>query len=119
MKILAKGRNLAIVLYDDTKTFAVCHANDDSAIERCLDSGRYFVLRISNEQGRKAYIGIAFNERNDAFDFNVSINEFKQELEREDKAAQMGDIPTEPMRDLSLKDGQKIKIKIVSALLAK
>ena len=42
-----------------------------------LDSGRYFVLRITNDKGRHAFIGICFNERNDAFDFNVALAEFK------------------------------------------
>lgn len=42
------------------------------------DSGRYFVLKIVNEQGRHAFIGIAFNERNDAFDFNVALQEHKR-----------------------------------------
>jgi hypothetical protein len=38
---------------------------------------RYFVLKIQNAQGKHAFIGIAFNERNDAFDFNVALSEFK------------------------------------------
>ncbi len=42
------------------------------------DSGRYFVLKIVNDQGRHAFIGIAFNERNDAFDFNVALQEHKK-----------------------------------------
>ena len=29
------------------------------------------MIRILNAQGKHAFIGIAFNERNDAFDFNV------------------------------------------------
>lgn len=112
---MAKGRIAAIVLLDDkNQTFAVCQVTDDSAVERTLDSGRYYVLRITNAQGRHAFIGIAFNERNDAFDFNVALAEFKSELEREDQASKMAELPVGPMKDLSLKEGEKIKIKIVS-----
>lgn len=96
----------------------MCQVTDDSAVERTLDSGRYYVLRITNAQGRHAYIGIAFNERNDAFDFNVALAEFKSELEREDQASKLADMPTGPMKDLSLKEGEKIKIKIVRTLCA-
>lgn len=60
--------------------------NDDSAVERTLDSGRYFVLKIANDKGQHAFIGIAFNERNDAFDFNIALSEFKAECERETQA---------------------------------
>ena len=95
--------------------FAVCEVTDDSAVERTLDSGRYFALRITNAQGRHAFIGIAFNERNDAFDFNVSLAEFKSELQREEQASKLSNSPVIPSKDLSLKEGEKIKIKIVSA----
>jgi hypothetical protein len=56
------------------------HNCDSSNIDKTLvtDSGRYFVLKIVNEQGRHAFIGIAFNERNDAFDFNVALQEHKR-----------------------------------------
>ncbi len=117
VKIVAKGRVAAIILLDDkNQIFAVCQVTDDSAVERTLDSGRYYVLRITNAQGRHAYIGIAFNERNDAFDFNVALAEFKSELEREDQASKLADMPTGPMKDMSLKDGEKIKIKIVRTI---
>lgn len=97
--------------------FAICQVTDDAAVERTLDSGRYFVLRITNAQGRHAFIGIAFNERNDAFDFNVALNEFKNELEREELANKLSsDLPVGPMKDMSLKEGEKIKIKIVRPL---
>ena len=55
-------------------------------VERTLDSGRYFVLKIANDKGQHAFIGIAFNERNDAFDFNIALSEFKAECERETQA---------------------------------
>jgi hypothetical protein len=118
LKIVAKGRKAAIFLLDDKNAiFAVCQASDEGAVERTLDSGRYFVLRITNQQGRHAYIGIAFNERNDAFDFNVALSEFRNEVEREEKASKFFESnPNNPPLDLSLKSGEKIKIKIVSYL---
>ena len=117
LKIVAKGKVAAIILMDaSNQVFAICQVTDDAAVERTLDSGRYFVLRITNAQGRHAFIGIAFNERNDAFDFNVALNEFKNELEREELASKLSEVPVGPMKDLSLKEGEKIKIKIVSLL---
>jgi hypothetical protein len=53
--------------------FAACSVTEESSVERTLDSGRYFVLKIQNAQGKYAFIGVAFNERNDAFDFNVAL----------------------------------------------
>jgi hypothetical protein len=116
MKIVAKGRTAAIFLLDDkNNVFAVCKVTDDTAVERTLDSGRYFVLRIINPQGRHAFIGIAFNERNDAFDFNVALSEFRNELEREEKAKkQFSDMYSHVPVDMTLKSGEKIKIKLVS-----
>ena len=95
--------------------FASCTVTDDSCVERTLDSGRYFVLKIQNAQGRHAFIGIAFNERNDAFDFNVALQEHKAECEREDKAAAEPAVSNIPMRDLSIKSGEKITVKIAGA----
>jgi hypothetical protein len=114
LKVVARGRNAVIQLIDaENKLFASCPVTDDSAVERCLDSGRYFVLRITNAQNKHAFIGLAFNERNDAFDFNVSLAEHKSECEREDKASQGLDAaPISQLKDLSLKEGEKITVKL-------
>lgn len=95
----------------------------DGSLERCVDSSRYFVLKIQNAQGacvrsvrlehvigpgaerrrhpygvgplfdgsmvcwlaahctwtgRHAFIGVAFNEREEAFDFNVALQEYEK-----------------------------------------
>jgi hypothetical protein len=119
LKIIAKGRLAAIMLMDasNNSVFAVCPVSDDAAVERTLDSGRYFVLRIQNAQGKHAFIGIAFNERNDAFDFNVALQEHKDSVEREEKAAKgIGELDLfnsgPVLQDLSIKEGEKLKINI-------
>jgi adaptin ear-binding coat-associated protein 1/2 len=116
LKVIAKGNQLAIILTDaQNNTFAICHVADDGCVERTLDSGRYFVLKITNAQGRHAFIGIAFNERSDAFDFNVALSTFKTEIERE-KVASTTFLPSHEAQDFSLKSGEKIKIKLVSVV---
>lgn len=107
-----------ISLIDDkNQVFAVCPVTDEGAVEKCLDSGRYFVLRIKSPQGKQAYIGMAFNERNDAFDFNVALAEHKAECEREDRAAAgIVDTPQAPLRDLTIKEGQKITVNIAGSV---
>ena len=42
------------------------------------DSSRYFVLKITSPDGRHAFIGLAFNDRNHSFDFNVALQEFEK-----------------------------------------
>jgi adaptin ear-binding coat-associated protein 1/2 len=42
------------------------------------DSSRYFVLKIESPDGRHAFIGLAFNDRNASFDFNVAMQEFQK-----------------------------------------
>jgi adaptin ear-binding coat-associated protein 1/2 len=76
--VIEKSSIAIIVLLDENnQTFAVCPVSDEGAVDRTTDSGRYFILRIENAQGKRAFIGIAFNERNDAFDFNVALSEHK------------------------------------------
>eukprot|EP00551_Chaetoceros_affinis_P009521 CAMPEP_0203673756 /NCGR_PEP_ID=MMETSP0090-20130426/13672_1 /ASSEMBLY_ACC=CAM_ASM_001088 /TAXON_ID=426623 /ORGANISM="Chaetoceros affinis, Strain CCMP159" /LENGTH=281 /DNA_ID=CAMNT_0050539473 /DNA_START=254 /DNA_END=1099 /DNA_ORIENTATION=+ len=100
--------------------FAVCPIKE-GAVERCVDSSRYFVLRIENQNGRHMFIGVAFNERNDAFDFNTALEDAKREHEFDMKIQQQngegdggGDVfsTLESSRDYSLKEGEKIHVAI-------
>ena len=61
----------------DGKLFAVAPVRRDGppAAEKVTDSSRYFVLRIENAEGRVAFVGLGFNQRSDAFDFNVALQD--------------------------------------------
>lgn len=110
IKVIERGEHCGIVLIDPSNgsTFAICPYKE-GAVERCIDSSRYFVLRIENEKGNHMFIGVAFNERNDAFDFNTSLEDSKRERETESKPF----VPyTGPTKDYSIKEGQKIRVSI-------
>jgi hypothetical protein len=56
----------------ESNIFAVCpitHSTGSNGV----------VLRIQNAQGRHMFIGLAFNERNDAFDFNTELEDSRRE----------------------------------------
>lgn len=78
LRIIAKGRNATIFLVDPNNQVFAASPVSEGSVERCVDSGRYFVLKIVNPQGKHAYIGLAFNDRNEAFDFNVALQEHKK-----------------------------------------
>ncbi|KDO33663.1 hypothetical protein SPRG_19275 [Saprolegnia parasitica CBS 223.65] len=72
-----------------------------------------FVLRIVDaKSGRHAFIGIAFEDRNDAFDFNVAIDDHQNEIKREENAIAEASAKPAIAVDYALKQGQTIKIKL-------
>jgi len=110
VKVVERGEMTLVLLVDRSTggIFAVCPIKD-GAVDRCVDSSRYFVLRIENANGRHMFIGMAFNERNDAFDFNTSLEDAKRERE-----AAKNPEPQLPGldKDYSIKEGEKIRVKI-------
>jgi hypothetical protein len=111
VKVVERDESTMVLLVDRTSgaIFAVCPIQD-GAIDRCVDSSRYFVLRIENANGRHMFIGMAFNERNDAFDFNTSLQDAQREREAAKEPAVT--VPGLPEKDYSIKDGEKIRVKI-------
>jgi len=103
--------NITAVLLVEPKNgciFAVCPLKEGS-IERCVDSSRYFVLRIENASNRHMFIGVAFNERNDAFDFNTTL----EDARREKQAELIPQVLTyNGPKVLSFKEGEKISVNI-------
>lgn len=76
-------------------------------------------MRVQGEGGRKAVLGIGFEERSEAFDFSVALQEVRRTLGIEDngKAGGKKVVKTEKeekgeKRDFSLKDGEVITVNI-------
>ncbi|KAG2185022.1 hypothetical protein INT43_000935 [Umbelopsis isabellina] len=118
LRIIAQGKKCSIRLEDNNTgdVFAVCpyDPNDTSAVEPVLDSSRYFVLRIENE-GRHAFVGMGFLERSEAFDFNVTLQDFVKQINAEKEAESKPKEDNTPKKDYSLKAGETISINIGKA----
>lgn len=126
LKVLERNDDTVVLLVDpqeERNIFAVCPVthqldgttnNGGNGIDRCIDSSRYFVLRIQNAQGRHMFIGLAFNERNDAFDFNTALEDSRREKMAEKKAASSIGMTSNKMKsvDYKMKEGEKIKVSI-------
>ncbi|KAH9887144.1 hypothetical protein F4778DRAFT_435102 [Xylariomycetidae sp. FL2044] len=108
-----------IVLEDSSngQLFAAAPYTAQAVVEPVSDSSRFFALRVQDGAGRKATLGVGFEERSEAFDFGVSLQEAQKTLgmtqggppgkkpavERKDSAEK---------RDLSLKEGETITVNL-------
>lgn len=117
-RVIAKGSQCEIKLEDSSsgRLFATCPVNCDAdappSVEPVLDSSRYFVLRIEDGSGKHAFIGLGFTDRSHAFDFNAALQDFRREINSEKERAAAPAAAERPKLDLSLKEGQTIKVKL-------
>ncbi|MBN3301406.1 NECP1 protein, partial [Amia calva] len=117
LRITAKGKVAYIKLEDKVSGELFAQAPIDQypgiAMETVSDSSRYFVIRIQDDNGRSAFIGIGFSDRGDAFDFNVSLQDHfkwvKQESEINKQSQSQDSVPK---LDLGFKEGQTITLNI-------
>ncbi|KAI6713415.1 hypothetical protein PZA11_001386 [Diplocarpon coronariae] len=108
------------ILLEDPKTgqlFAAAPYTQPGIVEQVLDSSRFFAVRVEGEGGRKAVLGIGFEERSEAFDFSVSLQEVRKTLGLEDNAKYGGKKPAKEekapeKKDFSLKEGETITVSI-------
>ncbi|KAJ8319764.1 hypothetical protein KUTeg_001351 [Tegillarca granosa] len=118
LRVVAKGNDLFIKLEDkEGELFASCPVKEypGIAVEAVTDSSRYFVLRIQDDNGRSAFIGIGFEDRGDSFDLNVSLQDhFKWLKQEEDAKKTTKEFNSGPKLDLGFKEGQSITINIGS-----
>ncbi|KAI1763757.1 DUF1681-domain-containing protein [Hypoxylon sp. FL1150] len=110
-----------IVLEDSRngQLFAAAPYTTQAIVETVSDSSRFFALRVQDEAGRKATLGVGFEERSEAFDFSVSLQEAQKTLGWGSQSAGSGKKPavaeqkdSAEKRDLSLKEGETITINL-------
>jgi adaptin ear-binding coat-associated protein 1/2 len=95
LRVVSCGDRCEIRLEDPAtgELFAACFVlpgQRESAVETVLDSSRYFVLRIEDGRGKHAFVGLGFNERNEAFDFNVALSDHEKYVKREQEKETTG-----------------------------
>lgn len=114
----ASGLKIDIVLEDGStgQLFAAAPYTDRNALEPCLDSSRFFAMTVRDPSGRKAVLGIGFEERAEAFDLGVALQEARRALgwEGEQKPEAKDDA-----KDYSLKEGETITVDLGSSKMAK
>lgn len=113
-----------ILLEDPTtgELFAGAPYTDIGAVEAALDSVRFFAVRVVGDGGRKAMLGIGFEERSEAIDFGITLQEVRkvQKLDPDAAGKKLGTGPnvekTKALvmekKDFSLKEGETIHVDI-------
>lgn len=97
--------------------FAAAPYTQPTVVEQVLDSSRFFAVLVQGEGGRKALLGVGFEERSEAFDFSVALQEVRKTMGIEDNGKYGGKNPVkvekEPeKKDFSLKEGETIVVNI-------
>lgn len=107
------------ILLEDPSTgdlFAKAPYIDAGAVEAVLDSSRFFAIRVVGDGGMKATLGIGFEERGEAIDFGICLQECRKVLEletpSEKKSAAKAKAEAELKKDYGLKEGQTIMVDI-------
>ena len=115
VRVVTRGTACTVKLEDvDTGTlFAQCPLDNDKpevSVEPVTDSSRYFVLRVVDNSGRHAFLGMGFKERNDAFDFNVTLQDHVKQLRNEIESEAAAAAPAPPPQDFTLKGNLSISV---------
>ena len=92
LRIMEINKKVRLKLEDRNsgELFAACPVDSypGPAVEAVTDSSRYFVIKIVDEGGRSAYIGMGFSDRADSFDMNVTLQDHFQGVRKEEKISQ-------------------------------
>ncbi|MCJ1275820.1 hypothetical protein MMC21_003623 [Puttea exsequens] len=111
------------ILLEDPSTgelFAQAPYTDLKVVEATIDSSRFFAVRVVGEGGMKATLGIGFEERSDAMDFGICLQECRKVLGLEPKSKGKAVGTSEAQKkDYGLKEGETIKVDIGSRLRRK
>jgi len=116
VRVVSAGKQ-ATVRIEDPSTgalFAVCPVSNElpeTSVEPVADSSRYFVIRVADGE-RHAFLGLGFVERNDAFDFNVTLQDHVKHVRFEAQSARdaAAGVPAEPPQDFTLHSSVSIAL---------
>ncbi|KAK5991379.1 NECAP-like protein [Cladobotryum mycophilum] len=111
----AASVKIDLVLEDPNsgQLFAAAPYTDRNAVESVLDSSRFFALTVRDDQGRKAVLGIGFEERSEAFDLSVSLQEARRSLGLDGETNKPADKEKKTeAKDYSLKEGETITVNL-------
>ena len=116
-----------ILLEDPTtgQLFDGAPYTDAGVVEATLDSSRFFAVRVVGDGGRKAVLGIGFEERGEAIDFGITLQDVRKvqgiEVEtgmkkgatgKKAAAMEVSKEITKEKKDFSLKAGETIHVDI-------
>jgi len=142
LKVIERGDVLFLEIYDPKTIteafqkpalFCSCPVRLDEGkplytyFDTVVDSSRYFVVRAEDQKTKRAAsIGIGFRDRQIAFDLKAVLDDFEKRYNRSKQAEERQILqeystpdnqeeelgPVQPMQDLSIKEGEKIVVKI-------
>ncbi len=104
MKMTVKGEFMYIYFLNPNNTI-FCVSIVDYNYEKFIlptDSSRYFSIRAMNPQGVPNWYGLAFKQRNPAFDFKKTLMDFKEQYLFEKKLKENEGKEYKPKYDFSL-----------------
>uniref|UniRef100_F1LCS5 NECAP-like protein CG9132 n=2 Tax=Ascaris TaxID=6251 RepID=F1LCS5_ASCSU len=116
MRLVAIGKKLELRLEDKSSGQLFAKAPIDEypgiCIEPVIDSSRYFVVRLKNDNGQTAFIGMGFGDRGDSFDLNVALQDHFKYIEKSSELEKEQISGNQPKLDLGFKEGQTITLNI-------
>ena len=104
MKMTVKGEYMYIYFLNPNNTIFLVSIVDSNYEKFVLptDSSRYFSLRAMNTQGIPNWYGLAFKQRNPAFDFKKTLMDFKEQCKFEKQLKENEGKEYQPKYDFSL-----------------
>ncbi|KAI6172394.1 UBC core domain-containing protein [Aphelenchoides besseyi] len=113
LRLVSIGDKLEIRLEDKNTGVLYAKAPITEAngvdFEAVTDSSRYFVIRLRNDNGQTAFVGIGFADRGDSFDLNVAVQDHFKSVKRDHELVKEDNTPK---LDLGFKEGQTITVNI-------
>ena len=112
------------IVLEDTSSgelFAAAPYTSTAVVQQANDSSRFFAVRVQGEGGMKATLGIGFEDRSPALDFNIALGEAQKVLgiggagatTQTGRGAQdRKNLEQESKQDFGLKEGEKIHVEL-------